>query len=97
MIGRQWAILFTSFGFDTFIYDTEQKQLDNTKSLISQHLESLKEQGVLRGDLTIPQRLDHVQTTSDLEVCITGALYVQVNGKMCCNFFSFYYNFTNLK
>jgi L-gulonate 3-dehydrogenase len=77
LIGRSWAMLFAGAGYSVSMYDTNPDQLKVAVDDIKQQLHHLKEQGLLRGQLTIDEQMKLLTTTSDLKTAMHNAIYVQ--------------------
>jgi len=77
LIGRSWAMLFAGAGYKVTLYDTNPQQLTNALEDIKRQLELLKEQGLLRGKLTIDEQMKLLSTSSDLKSAMQDAVYIQ--------------------
>jgi len=77
LIGKSWAMLFAAAGYDVFLYDLYQEQIDAALTNIKEQLLSLESKGLLRGSLTAAQQADRIQGAASLHHCVDGAKFVQ--------------------
>uniref|UniRef100_A0A023FAH6 L-gulonate 3-dehydrogenase n=1 Tax=Triatoma infestans TaxID=30076 RepID=A0A023FAH6_TRIIF len=77
LIGRSWAMLFASAGYNVTIYDVIHQQMENAKTDIKQQMLSLEKNNLLRGKLSAEQQFALISGTSSLEDCLKGAIYIQ--------------------
>uniref|UniRef100_A0AAZ1XY89 Crystallin, lambda 1 n=1 Tax=Oreochromis aureus TaxID=47969 RepID=A0AAZ1XY89_OREAU len=78
LIGRSWAMLFVSGGYNVKIYDNQPGQSARFLSLRKQLVE-LEEAHMLRGELSAAQQLALLSSYDDLSQALDGAFFVQVN------------------
>ncbi len=79
IIGSSWAILFASAGYKVRMYDVAPEQVVKALANIEQQLSTLKNDGNLRGTLTIEEQLQHITHCDSLEECLQGVFYIQVS------------------
>jgi len=76
-IGRSWAMLFAGAGYHVTLFDIKPEQLAAALSDIKHQLHILKEQGLIRGSLSIEEQFKLLSTSTNLKEAMSGALYVQ--------------------
>lgn len=77
LIGRSWALIFSSFGYKVQLYDTNTDYLSSVLEIIRKELSELCEKKLARGDLSLEERLALISTTESLKECLEGAVHVQ--------------------
>ncbi|XP_076603167.1 lambda-crystallin homolog [Chaetodon auriga] len=77
LIGRSWAMVFISGGFNVKIYDNQPGQAAKAITEIRRQLEELEEAHMLRGELSAAQQLALLSSYDDLAQALEGAFFVQ--------------------
>ena len=78
VIGRCWAILFASAGYEVKLHDTEQQVVAAALDDILVQLQKLASAGMSRGQLSVTEQYQRITGAENLADCISGAIYVQV-------------------
>ena len=71
-------MLFAGAGYEVFLYDVEESQLNNAQKDIREQLTKLEESGLLRGSLNAKEQMDLINFSQDLAKCLRGAKHLQV-------------------
>lgn len=77
LIGRSWSMLFVSVGYKVSLYDVVPSAVDSALKLISDELQDLEKNGLLRGTLSAKEQISLVCKASTLEECLNGAIHCQ--------------------
>ncbi|XP_057707467.1 lambda-crystallin homolog [Corythoichthys intestinalis] len=77
LIGRSWAMVFTSGGYRVKIYDNQPGQAASAMTEIKKQMLELQEVGMLRGQLNATQQFALLSSHDDLQQAMQGAFFVQ--------------------
>nr|XP_015294517.1 PREDICTED: lambda-crystallin homolog isoform X9 [Macaca fascicularis] len=79
VIGRSWAMLFASGGFQVKLYDIEQQQIRNALENIRKEMKLLEQAGALKGSLSAEEQLSLISGCPNIQEAVEGAMHIQVN------------------
>ncbi|XP_054829543.1 lambda-crystallin homolog [Eublepharis macularius] len=77
LIGRSWAMVFASGGYQVKLYDIVQEQVTTALENIRKQMKELEEIGMLKGTLNAEQQLSLISGCTDLKAAVEGAIYIQ--------------------
>lgn len=77
LIGRSWAMVFTSGGYKVKLYDIMEQQITAAMENIGKQMEELEKSGMLRGSLSMQQQISLISGCTDLKSAAEGATYIQ--------------------
>lgn len=77
LIGKSWAMLFASAGYQVHIYDVDEMQLERALESIRNQLEEFEKSGLLRGKLSAKEQLKLIKTTQNLADVVQNSKHVQ--------------------
>jgi 3-hydroxyacyl-CoA dehydrogenase len=78
MIGRGWALVFASAGFDVAVWDPDAQALAGAFPFVRDKLRDLRDSGLPVGDPDAACR--RIALSDTLHDCVAGASHVQENG-----------------
>ncbi|XP_059820206.1 lambda-crystallin homolog isoform X2 [Hypanus sabinus] len=79
IVGRSWAMLFTSVGYRVILHDTVHQQVTCAIESIRQQMNELEKNGNLRGTLKSSEQMLLISTCINLAQAVEGAILIQVN------------------
>ncbi|XP_063807716.1 lambda-crystallin homolog [Pseudophryne corroboree] len=77
LIGRSWAMVFASGGFNVRLYDIVKEQVTAALEDIRKQMEELRNSGMLRGSLSVHEQISLISGWSDLKLALEGAIFIQ--------------------
>lgn len=77
LIGRSWAMLFASVGYEVTMYDILPEQISGALEFITNETASLEKRGLLRGTLNADQQVRKISGTTDIAVMAKDAILIQ--------------------
>ncbi|GFU44478.1 lambda-crystallin homolog [Nephila pilipes] len=77
-IGRGWAMLFASVGYEVKLFDVESSKIDDALADIKLQLNKLEENGYLRGYLSASEQFSLISRCDSLKQCVADSIHVQV-------------------
>ena len=70
LVGKSWAMIFASTGYQVTLYDIEKSQADKALESIAIELDQFEKEGVLRGHLPAELQKKLISGSSNLKDCI---------------------------
>ncbi|CAL1300597.1 unnamed protein product [Larinioides sclopetarius] len=83
LIGRSWAMLFASGGYNVMIYDKDETASLDALTTIKEELHKLESLTLLRGELSAEEQVELISRAEDLETCVKDAFFVQESVPEC--------------
>lgn len=77
IIGRSWAMAFTSAGYKVKFYDIVPQQIEVALEAVCKQMKDLEKMGVLRGSLSAEEQFSLISGCSDLREAVEGASFIQ--------------------
>jgi len=77
LIGRSWAMIFASAGYQVVLFDIKQEQVNAALMDIKNQLDALTKSGLLRGTLTASEQMALITGTDQLAAACKDAVHVQ--------------------
>lgn len=77
LIGKSWAMIFASAGFQVTIYDILPEQINNALTDIRGQLLEFELNNTLRGELSARQQCELIKGTNELKNALEDTLFVQ--------------------
>lgn len=77
LIGRSWAMIFSSAGYKVIIYDIVAEQVTSALEDIKKQLSIRANDGTIRGKLSVEQQINLIEGTHTLEKVVQNAFFLQ--------------------
>merc|ERR1712062_695757 len=77
LVGKSWAMIFASQGYQVVLFDIEQSQVTRAMNGIANDLQDFEKEGILRGNLSAKVQTDLISGCTKLEECVKDSVYIQ--------------------
>jgi len=77
LVGKSWAMIFASQGYQVVLFDIEQSQVTRAITGIANDLQDFEKEGILRGNLSAKVQTDLISGCTKLEECVKDSVYIQ--------------------
>jgi len=77
LVGKSWAMIFASVGFDVTMFDILPEQVNTALNNIKVEVDQFEKDGVLRGTLKASEQKVLISGSTNLAECIKDAIYIQ--------------------
>ena len=75
LVGKSWAMIFASVGYDVTMFDIEPKQVETAIKNIGVEVDQFEQDGVLRGKLNASEQKKLISGSTDLAKCVKVKAY----------------------
>lgn len=72
-------MIFAGAGYRVCLYDVEPGQVSRALDSTQHTMAGYQEKGLLRGQSSAAEQAERIKGTTNLQECLSGAFYVQVN------------------
>jgi len=77
LVGKNWAMIFASQGYQVVLYDIEESQVKRAMNGIANDLQDFEKEGILRGNLSAKVQTELISGCTKLEDCVKDSVYIQ--------------------
>ena len=79
LVGKSWAMIFASAGYNVTLYDIDKDQVTKALSNIADELDQFEKEGVLRGKISAAAQKELISGTTELSECIKVSVFYHIN------------------